>query len=433
MIKFSRSLESVILLRLISALIGFVGSIIVSIVILEGHGRKEFAIFMAISTIPNLFPFADFGLGFRLYSLLISKEATIKTENYRAEVFGAIFRLSSFLSSFFLLSFGLVSLLLPNYLKNSLGYQYTQVPGHIFFWSVAIMWISVPFSLGSRVLESESKIGQIVIIQTIIPILGIAAVLFAYKLQIVPTYIAILSPVISYCISAILCFIVAKSVIGINLKRKYRLLQFWSSLNGVGIWYVILTTNSVLIYQLPRNRLTHFGFYESASTYSLLLVLILPLMAFLQLFSAWSTPIVQLYTNRSSQNRFLIKQIVKACSFSSLIILLFYILSHLFRFLHYYRFDLEIFLEIFLITISATFWIIPMRILATVHFMQRFAMLSTLVSIIVFFLLDNLRSEDLFMTVFVSIFLFHFALALYLLLYLKRKSGVLRLNDHLGV
>lgn len=431
--KFSNQIESLLTLRLASGLIGFIGSFFISIFILDGHGQMEFAIFMAVSTIPNLFPFADFGLGMRLYTFLISDTAENVKLQYKAGVFGSLFRLSVLLSCSSLFVLAIFETYSPNFLKNFLGYGNTQIPSYLFFISIAIMWISVPFSLGSRVLEAESRIGTSIIIQMIIPIIGLLSVLLAYKFQIIPTSLATLSPVIAYFISTVTSFFFALALIGIDFQRKTRLIHVWESSKGVGIWHLILMTNSALIYQLPRNRLTHFGFFDSASKYSLILFWVLPIISFLPIFSTWSAPMVQRLETRVNQDSFLFKQVTKAASYSAITVTLLFLATTYIDFLHYYRFGIAIFLQIILISTLASVWIIPLRILATAYFLKRLALLSSLVLVLIYILTNYFRLNNLFSTLLMSIVPFHFVLGLYVLHYLKRNTGVLRLSDTLSL
>lgn len=260
---------------------GFSANLLVANLIIANQGRVQYGIFIAVITVPALFPFLDMGIGLTILNHFSEKHFGDK-RRHKSEM-----AYSSFvLSTIFSFIFGIIILTLLYYtdLFGLLSSLRTLSLNMSVVFIIVITLASVPFSLGFKLLHALQRDFEAIVISAIVPIFTvICAYCGVYRNGFEKGW-AYVIPSIGYLISCVIAFIrsgyyehLFKNGIKLSESRNHYRLILTS-----GAWFTSFTSLLILSVHLPKFFFLRSGNSEMLTQYALVLIFFGPLSSLLQ-------------------------------------------------------------------------------------------------------------------------------------------------------
>ena len=385
--------------KTISLVTGFIANLITTRILLENYGMNIYATFATITAIPMLLPFADMGLGQVVYNNFIREKNITKRKELFARVFFATTTITLVLGLLLILAETLISILW----KKQDSYI------EIIFQIIFITFASVPFSLTYRILQAEKKLHNVLLVQSIIPVLICFLIIIVSYFRESYSKFFLIIPSASYFFITLVTFLTFKSYRLIS-KQKFKFFDISKKERSTGWLSIGCLVSSILLLQLPRIILTNHLQFTVVAKYSLVLLVLLPVTSIVSvMISPAATEIIEsnFKLHRISIFWTVLKKLVIAVLALSLGILIIPLISPHFQipFMNY-----EVSIATLVLLISSIPWQVAIYIATTgVYLKRQFKILSltVMVEIISLKLLspDNLSELIYFISLPVNIFL----------------------------
>lgn len=262
---------------------GAISNFVVATLLLDSFGYEGYAVWVILTSLPSLIPFADLGLGSSIFNYFADKSQRRETHNNVTEVF----LLSSFFSIFFILMFALFIFVLSN--VPSVTSRVTSKDLYVGFGIMIITFIAVPFSLAAKKMFAEEKIVSVFFIQGLIPPLTAAATFMLLSKDAQSVYSLVFVPSITYLITTLAIFKVSaitKCFTSTNFEKFRRSIRKSLSLGG---WSLCVTTIIALVWQAPKYLIQTFGTPVDLTSYSLMSLFLIPGLSLTAVAATWHT------------------------------------------------------------------------------------------------------------------------------------------------
>jgi hypothetical protein len=269
--------------RVFTLLIGAFSSFVIATTILENFGSQGYAIYVILTSLPSLIPFADFGLGSYLFNFFVDNNKGRKTRNEVSEVF----LLSCLISSLVILGSNLLIFLLSKFTKLLSGFQLQEL--YLGLGVISITFIGVPFSLAAKKMFAEEKISSVFLIQGMIPPISATFIYFLSAHLKASLEILVIVPSITYLFTTLLIFQLSGffgDFVGTNLENFRDGAR--ASL-ALGKWSLVVTTVTALVWQIPKYLIQFFGTSREMTNYSLMSLFLIPGLSLTSVLATWHT------------------------------------------------------------------------------------------------------------------------------------------------
>jgi len=278
-----KNITTSFVVRVLTLIIGALSNFVIATLLIRNFGYEGYALYVVLSSLPSLIPFADFGLGSSIFNFFADKSEGRTPQNILTEVF----LLSCLLSIFLILIFTLIVLGLSNYSGD-----FFAIPNHYLFSGLAIISItlfSVPFSLAAKKMFAEERISKVFFIQGLIPPITASLVFLFSRDETQSLGRLVFIPSVTYLITTLAVFKISGFIkfFSITDWRKFR--------NGIrksltlGGWSLCLTTVIALVWQMPKYLIQMFGTPLEMTTYSLMSLFLIPGLSLTAVSATWHT------------------------------------------------------------------------------------------------------------------------------------------------
>lgn len=270
-------------MRFLTLGIGAFSNFLVATIILNSFSYEGYAIWVILTSLPSLMPFADFGLGTNVFNYFADKSRGREAKNNVTE----LFMLSSFLSFLLVLISAFCVLLLSKITVITSN----VAKSHLYFGLgiVVITLAAVPFSLAAKKLFAEEKISTVFFLQGLIPPLTATTTFLLLKTEYVSLSFLVFVPSIIYLVTTLAVFKVsgiAKSFASTSYQKFRRNIKMSLSL---GIWSLCVTSIMALVWQAPKYLIQAFGTAQELTSYSLMSLFLIPGLSLIAVASTWHT------------------------------------------------------------------------------------------------------------------------------------------------
>ncbi len=288
--------------RILTLGIGAISNFVVATLLLDSFGNEGYAVWVILTSLPSLIPFADLGLGSNIFNYFADKSQRREAQNNVTEVF----LLSIFFSFFFILILAFFIFVLTN-----VSYATSRVTSKdlfVGFCIIAITFIAVPFSLAAKKMFAEERIITVFLIQGLMPPITAFATFILLSNDTQSVYFLVFVPSITYLITTLAIFKVSaitKCFAFTNFDKFRRNIRKSLSLGG---WSLCVTTVTALVWQAPKYLIQAFGSPVDLTSYSLMSLFLIPGLSLTAVVATWNTTRVRrrgysadvtLMTNRS--------------------------------------------------------------------------------------------------------------------------------------
>ena len=269
--------------RILTLGIGAISNFLVATLLLNSFGHEGYGVWVILTSLPSLIPFADLGLGSNIFNYFADKSQQREEQNNVTEVF----LLSIFFSMAFILMLALLILVLSR--VSNITSRDTGNNFYVGFGIITITYMAVPFSLAAKKMFAEEKITRVFIIQGLIPPLTAFSTFLFMKTNTPSLYTLVLVPSITYFITNLAIFKVSgitKSFKGTNFGKFRQNIRRSLSLGG---WSLCLTTVAALVWQAPKYLIQTFGTPVELTSYSLMSLFLVPGLSLTAVSATWHT------------------------------------------------------------------------------------------------------------------------------------------------
>lgn len=278
-----RNITGSFVVRVFTLIVGAVSNFIIATLLIETFGYQGYALYVVLSSLPSLIPFADFGLGSNIFNFFADKSEGRATNNIVTEVF-----LLSCLLSIFLVSIStLVVLGFSNYSD-----AFFTIPNHYLYSGLGIISItlfSVPFSLAARKMFAEEQISKVFFIQGLIPPIT-ASLVFLFSRDDTKSFvILVFIPSAIYMITTLAVFKISGFIEFCSVTDWEKFRNSIRRSLTLGGWSLCVTTVIALVWQLPKYLIQMFGTPLEMTTYSLMSLFLIPGLSLTAVSATWHT------------------------------------------------------------------------------------------------------------------------------------------------
>ena len=269
--------------RILTLGIGAISNFVIATLLLNSFGHEGYGVWVILTSLPSLIPFADLGLGSNIFNYFADKSQRREAQNNTTEVF----LLSIFFSISFILVLGLLIFVLSN--DPNVISRETSKNFYVGFGIITITFIAVPFSLAAKKMFAEEKIASVFFIQGLIPPLTASATFLLLRTDTQSVYFLVFVPSITYLITNLAIFKVSaitKSFAFTNFEKFRRNIRRSLSLGG---WSLCITTVTALVWQAPKYLIQTFGTPVDLTSYSLMSLFLIPGLSLTAVSATWHT------------------------------------------------------------------------------------------------------------------------------------------------
>lgn len=277
-----------LLIRAFTILIGLVTNVLTAHILMVESGYKIYALYVLVTSFPNLFPFADFGLGSNIFNFYADKFNSKFRREKEAKLVSQIF-FTIAAGQLLLIFFSFILLHFLN--QNNFAKDYwSGNPLLYIFLSLLLTFVAVPFSIGSRKLQAERKFAVVLVVQGLIPVLVFMAIGIGFNVTGTFQPWMLLVPSSAYLVTTILIFLL--SGLSEFVRIKFLESDYHPNIPQVrlGIWSLIVTTLFAIVWQIPKYYFGILNNPQAVSRYGLLLMILLPQLSFLNVIASWLAP-----------------------------------------------------------------------------------------------------------------------------------------------
>jgi O-antigen/teichoic acid export membrane protein len=266
----TRSLTATAFARILTLALGFGSNLLVARLILAHLGVPLFASIALISTVADLIPFADLGVG----SALVNHASDLKRTNSRSTLIGPVVA-ALYVCIAAALAISLLGGVLHylNAWSGILGAGVRPLEGFSLAATSTLLVFAatVPFGLGQRILQGLGLNHWPTAIQALAPFLRVAGAWLIIFMGLPVQFLATIPALASFtCAVAIFAFALRKADIGIaNLRGVRPSGRMVRSILGFGLSAVVVSTSYALTFQAQRIMLSHASSAEELALYSL--------------------------------------------------------------------------------------------------------------------------------------------------------------------
>jgi glycosyltransferase involved in cell wall biosynthesis len=279
-----------VLLRILTLTISGVLGILTAQILLKNFNSNDYAIWMVISAIPSLIPFADLGLGTVIFNTFSDYETTDDKNQISIITTVAFIFSSVFTALIILISFGFTFF---HGWRLILGQSYKTELEYYFFLLIGLTAICAPLSLANRILYAKKKSTVVILSGLLVPFFTFVLVFYNAKKSNVLEPFVFFGPVIGMLVGNILLTKYAKvknylvPISKIDFKNHAR------SVLRLGFHSSILSSILFFLPQAPRFFLSQKGEFGLITRYSLAMTFINPALSILNPYFMFMAPYIR--------------------------------------------------------------------------------------------------------------------------------------------
>jgi hypothetical protein len=346
---------NVIVIRSISLAANFAITIFLALQIISRYGIDFFAYYSMLVSIPNVLPFADLGLGARIFNIYVD----INDNDLRKNEVSQTFNLSvigSTCQSFFFSVLGI--LILPYILPGNIHNPDAKI---LALAIIIISFTAVPMSLASKKLQAENRNSAVVTIQSFIPLFILSGFFVIQSLFPSKFTLLVLLPSISYLLTNLIIFAISgiHKDIGIQTISMKKHKVFTG--NAISFWSVSALTLIAIFWQAPKY---YFGVLDDnlmIASYSILLTILLAAFSLVQLPAISLSPVAR--KKGKNVKNLLVNQLPQTFLLSSVLAIGLIIIYLFGIFNNYLRIEYQLVLFAAAIILFSPIWILPLNTL----------------------------------------------------------------------
>lgn len=270
-------------IRILTLGIGAISNFLVATLLLDSFGHEGYGVWVILTSLPSLIPFADLGLGSNIFNYFADKSQRRDEQNNVTDVF----LLSIFFSFSIILMLALLIFILAyfsNITSIDIGKNF-----YAGFGIITITLMAVPFSLASKKMFAEQKIASVFFIQGLIPPLTATAIFLLMRNDVLSLYLLAFVPSITYLITNLAIFkvsAISTSFTSTTFEKFRRNIRKSLSLGG---WSLCITTVIALVWQVPKYLIQTFGTPVDLTSYSLMSLFLIPGLSLTAVSATWHT------------------------------------------------------------------------------------------------------------------------------------------------
>jgi len=252
-----------------------ISTFITTALVIAYTGPTQYGALMVVSTLSQLIPFADLGIG----AGVINAVSGSRESGRRAVAAGLRLLL---ISSILITSTALIVTCTIGW-PQLLSVQNAGIPGFDLTAGLAvfIIGLSIPLGLGQRVLVALLKNPLAIALAATAPVVSLFGVVLIVVLHLPAAFLAI-TTVVGSSVAAALMFVVSMKKLSFSLSDVWRVRSVrYPGLLTIGIWYLILSVCSALIFQSGRVVLAHTGSPSDLADYSIVMQFYMPIWSFI--------------------------------------------------------------------------------------------------------------------------------------------------------
>lgn len=269
--------------RVLTLIIGALSNFIIATLLIKNFGYEGYSLYVVLSSLPSLIPFADFGLGSNIFNFFADKSEGRTPQNIVTEVF----LLSCLLSIFLVFISTLIILGLSNYSD-----EYFAIPNHYLYSGLGIISItlfSVPFSLAARKMFAEERISKVFFIQGLIPPITASLVFLFSRDETKSLDLLVFMPSVTYMITTLVVFKMSGFIEFFSITDWEKFRNSIRKSLTLGGWSLCVSTVIALVWQMPKYLIQMFGTPLEMTTYSLMSLFLIPGLSLTAVSATWHT------------------------------------------------------------------------------------------------------------------------------------------------
>jgi hypothetical protein len=253
-----------------SALITFLGIHL----LIENLGPHQFSIYVVLTSLPNLLPFADLGLGAYVFNSIVETDDKKYSKHIMTQAISVVF---------LLLALSCLTILLAAIFMTITNKWVLFVPnaGHInlnitCLLIVAMMAISVPMSMGTRALQAANRTVNFIIFSSITPVVTFIGIVFGLRYGIENSPLFFIFPSLGYLVSTAIIFFYSGIWKYLRIPKIGWIINHGKRAIGLGFWSLLSSLILVYLLQAPKYILNFQKQFDQNIKYSLFLTLFIP-------------------------------------------------------------------------------------------------------------------------------------------------------------
>lgn len=288
-------------IRLVTLLLGASFTLLITRQLISHFGISNYAVYIVFTSIPNLIPFADLGLGlgvFNVYAKQDSQKELVKEAKMKISLaFFLICIISAFGIGIFYLTFK--TQIFSYFFVNSLTYLHDIKA----FLIVCILFMSTPFTLGFRKMYANGNVLKATLMSFQIPLFNfILTISFLHFSETFNLWL-VLVPSISYFLANFFAFLSADVFRDLELVPIKYIAQNSKFLFRFAMYATLFSSIVALVLHMPKFIFASFNQNLSVAKYSIFLIVISSIGS---LFSTYASLFVPFYKrdrfNRDSKS-----------------------------------------------------------------------------------------------------------------------------------
>ncbi len=277
--------------RLFTTFLGLCSTILTVNLLIESGGNEIYAVFVVVTSVPSLIPFADFGFGANVFNFYVdqplSKNQSLYEQNFITRVFFYIL-----FAQLILLTLASIIIFVARPSVMELEYWDGNSSNFIFI-NLVITFIAVPFSIGARKMQAEGKISSLIAIQGLIPLIVFFSLYLGFSITKEFQSWMLTIPSFGYLLTTVTIFLQSGLHHSVKLRNARLIWPIEKNIFSLGFWSLTITTVYSTIWQFPKYFFSATDDPDSVARYAILLMLLLPQLAIINVVTSWYSPMAR--------------------------------------------------------------------------------------------------------------------------------------------
>lgn len=276
-----------ILIRLFTLLVSGTCGIFTAQLLLEGFNPTSYAVWVVISAIPNLIPFADLGLGTVVLNTFSDKDT-----KDNEKIISIVTTLSLYISLFFSFLLLCISAIFTYFggWQKVLGQSYSSQNDFLYLMLIVMAAICAPLSLSNRILIAKGKSTSVLLIATFTPFFTLLFVAINVIQSKYLEFYAFFGPVLGMLIGNLILSKMANLGQYLTPISRTDLQKHFRGIIKLGLHSSMLSSILFLVPQVPKLILSQNGEFELIAIYALLMTFVNPALSILNPYFLYMVP-----------------------------------------------------------------------------------------------------------------------------------------------
>lgn len=306
--------------RLTTTFVGLCSSILTVNLLTDSSGNEIYAVFVVVTSVPSLIPFADFGLGRNVFNFYVDKPLSDRPGLYEKNFITRVF-FYIVLSQLILLT--VTSIIIFAVRPLALELKYWDGNSSIFiFINLMITFIAVPFSIGAKKMQAEGKISYLIVIQGLIPVIVFFSLYLGFSITQQFQSWMLTVPSFGYLLTTLTIFFHSGLHHAIQLPNAQLIWPIDKRIFSLGFWALTMTTIYSIIWQFPKYFFSATDNPDSVARYAILLMFLLPQLAIINVVTSWYSPLARRFRLKPELRKVTLEAIWRATLLSFALILI---------------------------------------------------------------------------------------------------------------